>query len=93
MFDNSSSAKLSRRLANKNSGSVSKPQNQGSSSVYTELKLSEQLNDTLALVRNQVAQLTDALEHEQEKSQNLQIQISKLRLKLKQKDQELSMMN
>ena len=39
--------------------------------VYEELKLSEQLNETLGEVRNEVAHLTNTLEQEQERASYL----------------------
>jgi len=57
MFDNAPSAKVGRRLGHKQSIG-------NSSSIYGELKLSEKLNETLGVVRNEVMRLTGSLEIE-----------------------------
>ncbi len=56
MFENAPSSKLGKRLGQK--------QTVQSGSIYSELKLSDQLNETLAEVRNQVSHLTSSLEDE-----------------------------
>ena len=59
MFENGASAKVGRRLNQKNSMTQG-----GSNSIYGELKLSEQLNESLAVVRTEVTNLTESLEIE-----------------------------
>jgi len=55
MFENSASSKVGRRLGQKHTLA----QNGG---IYSELKLSDQLNETLAEVRNEVTSLSSSLE-------------------------------
>jgi len=59
MFDNSASSRVGRRLGQKQTLVQS-------GSIYNELKLSDQLNETLTLVRNEVMRLTGSLEEERE---------------------------
>ena len=58
--------------------------------IYSELKLSEQLTETLGQVRSQVSKLTSSLEYEIDKRIKLEDELKHLKLRYKQKEQELS---
>ena len=87
MFDNSARARVGSRLG----GSAAKHSVAQAGSVYHELKLSEQLNNTLKQVRDEVQRLTGDLEDEIERRKKLENQLNKMKLKMRQKDQELNL--
>ena len=76
MFDNSASSKVGKRLGHTH---------EKTGSVYTELKLSDQLNDTLAEVRNEVTSLTHALDQEVLNNQRLNNDLKAFKHKYLQK--------
>ena len=85
MFDNAPSAKLGRRLG-------TKPSSVQKGSIYGELKLSEQLHETLGQVRGEVTRLTESLEVESQKNLSLQKELRMLKLKYRQKQQEMNVL-
>ena len=87
MFDNSARARVSNRLG----GNAAKHTVATSGQVYHELKLSEQLNNTLSEVRDEVQRLTGDLEDEVQRRKRLENQLNKMKLKMRQKDQELNL--
>lgn len=76
MFDNAPSAKLGKRLGHKQNIAQS-------GSIYSELKLSDQLNSTLEKVRSEVQSLTESLEIEVQRRMALEGQYKALKLKYK----------
>ena len=86
MFENSASAKVGRRLGQKPQKTVS------TGGVYGELKLSEQLNETLGEVRNEVAHLTNTLEQEQERASYFQSELKSLKIRFNKNQQEKNLL-
>lgn len=66
MFENAPSTKLGKRLGHKQQSSSVQ-----TGSIYNDLKLTDQLNDTLGVVRNEVTFLTSSLENEQNSNRML----------------------
>jgi len=64
MFENAPSTKLGKRLGHKQSAVQT-------GSIYNDLKLTDQLNETLGVVRNEVTFLTSSLENEQNQNRTL----------------------
>ena len=83
MFDNSAKSQVGKRLGHKQVQT---------GSIYTELKLSDQLNDTLADVRNEVTSLTNALDQEVLKNHRLSNDLKAFKYKFLTKQQEMSVL-
>ena len=86
MFENAPSAKVGRRLGHKHP-SLTNP-----GTIYSELKLSEQLNETLEQVRSEVLSLTSSLEAEVKKRISKEMELKTLQLRFKQKQQEMNLL-
>lgn len=82
MFENAPVSRHRKRL-----GQGLKPHEQGG--IYKELKLSEQLQQTLDEVKSEVLHLTESLEREQQRSSMLDARMRAMRLKTSQKEQEV----
>ena len=63
MFENAPSAKVGKRLGHHSGQKHGSTMHSGS--IYNELKLSDQLNETLRQVRSEVTNLTNSLEQEE----------------------------